>query len=356
MSTPLNLSLDWPRAGGTPGGRALIRVLPEDFEVEESLGFAPDEEGEHSLLFIEKRGLNTADVVRGLSRLAAVPERDIGFCGLKDKHAVTRQWFSVGLAGRAEPDWTLLDDASIRVLRQHRHRRKLRRGVHRGNRFQLRLRQLQGEREGLLNSLQRVKAAGVPNYFGEQRFGRGGGNLSGALAWLIGSGQAPRRQRKSMYLSAARSWLFNELLAVRVRAQSWEAPQAGDVCVLNGSRSFFTCDGSEADIPRRVATADLHLGLPLWGRGERAAAAGVEAGEDNCLQEWSGLCQALEQKGVQLAYRPARLIADDFCWQFCDHDQLQLSFELVSGGFATAVLRELALYDDNSNKWRTSQR
>lgn len=355
MSDPLKLSLDWPRVGGIPDARALIRVLPEDFVVEETLGFDPEGQGEHSLLCIEKRGLNTADIVRGLSKLAAVPERDIGFCGLKDKHAVTRQWFSVGLAGRAEPDWRLLESDSIRVLQQHRHLRKLRRGVHRGNRFQLRLRELQGVREDLEQHLQRVKAAGVPNYFGEQRFGHAGGNLSGALAWLTGSAPTPRRQRKSLYLSAARSFLFNQLLAARVGEQSWEAPQAGDVCILNGSRSFFTCDGSESDLQHRAAHADLHLGLPLWGRGKRAAATGVQVREDHCIQAWSALGLALEQKGVQLAYRPARLIADDFCWEFCDDGQLQLSFELVSGGFATAVLRELALYDD-SNKWGISQR
>ncbi|MCZ6828386.1 MAG: tRNA pseudouridine(13) synthase TruD [Gammaproteobacteria bacterium] len=348
MTGQLKLSLDWPRAGGTPGTRALIRVHAEDFEVEETLGFVADGDGEHSLLQIEKRGLNTADIVRGLSRLAAVPERDIGYCGLKDKHAVTRQWFSVGLAGRAEPDWSRLEDDSIRVLQQHRHRRKLRRGVHRGNRFRLRLRELRGERDELEKKLQQLKAVGVPNYYGEQRFGRAGGNLKGALGWLTGSERTPRRQRKSLYLSTARSFLFNELLGARVREECWQIPQPGDVCILSGSSSFFACDGSEPGIQERAAAADLHLGLPLWGSGRRAASAAIQAQENACIGAWSGLCQALEQQGLRLAYRPARLIADDFCWQFCDDDQLQLNFELVSGGFATAVLRELVLHDDNS--------
>ena len=149
MPTALTNSLDWPRAGAMPGTQAHIRAHAADFEVEEVLGFSADGEGEHCLLCIQKRGLNTADVVRRLSRAAAVPERDIGYCGLKDKHATTRQWFSVGLAGRAEPDWSVLDDAAVQVLQQGRHRRKLRRGAHRGNRFCLRLRGLRGERAEL---------------------------------------------------------------------------------------------------------------------------------------------------------------------------------------------------------------
>jgi tRNA pseudouridine13 synthase len=325
-------------------------VRPEDFEVEEELGFDPDGEGEHCLLQVRKCGLNTADVVKRLSRLSATPERDIGYCGLKDRHASTSQWFSVGLAGKAEPDWSTLGEAGVSVLQQHRHRRKLRRGVHRGNRFRLRLRELQGDRGELTQRLERIRQAGVPNYYGEQRFGHEGGNIRGALAWLTESGRAPRRQRKSLYLSAARSFLFNELLAQRVRAQGWEVPQPGDVCVLHGSNSFFTCDGSEPDLQQRASAADLHIGLPLWGAGRPASSPGVHARGEECLSPWSELCRALEGQGLRLAYRPARLLADDFCWQFCDDDQLQVSFGLVSGGFATAVLRELVLYTDNSNK------
>jgi len=352
MSEPLKLLPDWPRAGGTPTATALIRVQAEDFEVEEILGFTADGEGEHCLLQIQKRGMNTVDIVRQLSQLAATQERDIGFCGLKDRHALTSQWFSVGLAGKPEPDWSQLENGSIRVLQQHRHRRKLRRGVHRGNRFQLRLRDLHGDRDQLEERLARVKVAGVPNYFGEQRFGRNAGNLRGALDWLTGPDKTPRRQRKSLYLSAARSFLFNRLLAQRVHGENWEAPQPGDVCILTGSSSFFTCDGSEPDLQQRAAAADLSVGLPLWGSGERKAAHDIQMIEDDCLEPWLELCRALEQQGLRCAYRPARLIADDFCWQFCDDDQLSVSFELISGGFATAVLRELVLHEDNNEKGR----
>jgi tRNA pseudouridine13 synthase len=340
---------DWPRDQGTPLVQAHSRVRDEDFEVEEVLGFSPDGEGEHCLLNIEKRGLNTAEVERKLARLAGVPERDIGYCGLKDKHALTRQWFSVGLAGKPEPDWSRMDDDTTRVITCARHRRKLRRGVHRGNRFRLRLRHLEGAKDALEPRLQQVQARGVPNYFGEQRFGHGAGNFNAALDWLCGAGRAPKRQRRGHYLSAARGWLFNELLAERVLQGSWQSPLPGDVCILAGSSSFFSCDGAEPDLQQRAEDADIHPGLPLWGRGRRAASEAMQARENACLQPWSDLCAGLEQQGLNLAYRPARLIADDFCWEFCDDDQLLLDFELVSGGFATAVLRELVLYEDKSH-------
>ena len=208
--------------------------------VEEVLPFTPDGEGEHALLYVEKRGLNTADVTRMLARIAGVAERDIGFCGLKDKHAQTSQWFSVGLAGKPEPDWLSLDQPQVRIIVAQRHRKKLRRGVHRSNRFALRLRDLGGDRESLEGRLQAVSRDGVPNYFGPQRFGINGENLNRAQAWFAGTGPSPRRQKRSFYLSAARSFLFNELLAQRVSADSWQEPLAGDLCMLAGSGSFFT--------------------------------------------------------------------------------------------------------------------
>jgi tRNA pseudouridine13 synthase len=322
-----------------------LRQFPEDFAVEEILGFEPDGEGEHSFVQVEKRGLNTADVERQLAGIAGVPPRDIGFSGMKDKHAVTRQWFSVGLAGREEPDWTQLNGDQITVLHTARHRKKLRRGVHRANRFRLRLRGVTGDREELVQRLQRVAAEGVPNYFGEQRFGRRGDNITAGKAWLIGGGRAPRRAKRGIYLSALRALLFNSLLAEKVVGDDWQSPGTGEVAMLAGSNSVFRCEDGDEDIEQRALKHDLHLALPLWGEGARREATAWQDWQEQVLAGEVALCEALVGEKLKLAYRPARLLADDLYWQFCD-DDLTVGFELGSGGFATAVLRELAVYKD----------
>ncbi|MDZ7782516.1 MAG: tRNA pseudouridine(13) synthase TruD [Halioglobus sp.] len=151
------MSPDWPTAWGPPPARATIRSQADDFQVTELLGFEPCGEGEHVYLLLEKRNLNTRDVVERIAALSGVRVRDIGYCGLKDRNARARQWFSIGLAGRSQPDWSALQaQGGIRVLQQCRHRRKLRRDSHRGNRFSLRLRDLRGDRALLEQRLERA--------------------------------------------------------------------------------------------------------------------------------------------------------------------------------------------------------
>ncbi|NND66300.1 MAG: tRNA pseudouridine(13) synthase TruD, partial [Halioglobus sp.] len=293
-----------PRAWGELPGSARIRARPEDFLVEEQLGFASDGEGEHALLLLEKRGRNTQDIARALAGLAAVPERDIGFCGLKDRNAVTRQWFSVGLAGSVEPDWSVLESgADLRVLEVSRHRKKLRRGVHRNNRFTLVLRDWSGNAAAQSARLQRVRDEGVPNYFGEQRFGREGHTLERALAWM-GAGGRLRRAQRSLYLSALRAHIFNALLAARLAAGNWLGMEAHAIAMLAGSRSFFRVEEVDDDLLRRVAEGDLHPGLPLWGRAKPDGAS---------LQlpaELVALGAFLEDQGLALDYRAVRVIPD----------------------------------------------
>ena len=344
---PAELSLDWSHARGEPSATALLRCQPEDFEVEEQLSFTPAGEGEHAYLYIEKRGRNTRDLARQLSRFSGVAERDIGYCGLKDRHAVTRQWFSVGLAGRDQPQWSELEDSGLRILEQTRHARKLRRGVHKGNRFRLVLRELAGDCDALEQRLQQLASAGAPNYFGEQRFGIEGGNLEAGLQWLRGGGRKPRRQQRSMYLSALRGYLFNSLLARRVQQEQWQLPRVGDVCMLSGSNSLFCYEQQDADIRERALSGDLSLGLPLWGSGEPRCSPPVWDEFCEIVSEHEEICDFLVQQKLALAWRPARLFADDFCWQFCDDDILVLEFGLESGCYATALLRELVNYKDN---------
>jgi len=335
----------WPGTRAAVG-TALIRCFPEDFRVSEELGFELSGDGEHAFLYLQKRELNTLELVQRLSSLAHVPVRDIGYCGLKDRNAVTGQWFSVGLAGRSEPDWRELElTGDVRVQVVGRHRRKLKRGVHRANRFTLILRQLEGERSLLESRLRQLRAAGVPNYFGEQRFGRDGATYEQALRWTRGHRHVSREKR-SLYLSALRAYVFNSLLAQRVQSGDWCTIERGDVCLLRGTRSFFTCEEVDDDIRSRVARGDLHPGLPLWGEGGSVARLREDPRLAAGLARCRAVCDFLEASGTALAWRPARVLPDDFYWQFCDDGNLQLDFALGAGSYATALLAEFVHYKE----------
>ena len=340
------MNIAWPRAWTAPLGSALIRSFPEDFLVSEELGFELSGEGEHVFVYLQKRNLNSMELLQRLAALSGVPERDIGVSGLKDRNAVTRQWYSVGLAGRQEPDWAALEaNGDVQLLERGRHSRKLRRGVHRANRFRLILRSVAGERAELEQRLQRVQAQGAPNYFGEQRFGRSGATLEQARRWALGGGRRLTRAKRSLFLSALRSFLFNTQLAARVTAGTWNCPEDGDVCILQGTRSQFSCDLVDDEMRRRASSGDVHPGLPLWGRGVSPASPERARQQRDTVAEHRDLCDFLEREGLELSWRPARLIADDFCWQFCDDGALQLDFALGAGAYATALLAEIVQYE-----------
>ena len=331
-----------PRAWGGAAGAGRLRSCTADFRVEEVLGFEPEDEGEHRFLLLEKTGLTTAEVAQRLARHAGLPRSGVGYSGLKDRQAVTRQWFSIGPVGRVEPDWTLLDrEGELRLLALRRHRRKLRRGVHRANRFQLLVRDLSVPADALAPRLLQIAAEGVPNYFGPQRFGRGGSTLLQARQWLAAGQPRVKRDRRSLYLSALRASLFNTLLAQRVAGGSWNRVLAGDACALHGSRSLFRCEQPDENIAARCAAHDLHPALPLWGSGDPIASDERHARQYAALGEDSAVADALEGLGMSLAYRPARLFPDDFCWEFCDDGALKLGFSLGAGSYATAVVAEL---------------
>src|ERR1700735_4227497 len=218
--------LELPRAYGAPSLAARLRSTPEDFRVEEVLGYDAEGQGEHALLWVEKRGANTDWVARELAKFAGVSPVAVGYAGLKDRHAVTRQTFSVRLAGKPDPDWSTFPHADVKVLAATRHSRKLKRGALRGNRFVLVLREAQGDRDAAEQVLQQIAARGVPNYFGEQRFGREGGNVAQARAMF--AGRRVERDKRSFLLSAARSQIFNDVLAARVERGAWDTPLDGE--------------------------------------------------------------------------------------------------------------------------------
>ncbi len=330
-----------PHAWGRPVVAAAIRSVPEDFQVDEEPGFTPDGEGQHVLLRIRKRNANTQWLARQLARFAEVPARDVGFAGLKDRCAVTTQWFSIDLAGKAEPDWSAFDSQDIQVIEVVRHGRKLRRGALRGNHFVLVLRQIEGNREKLEHRLHQIRHNGVPNYFGEQRFGQNSSNLDQADGMFRGKIRVRDRHKRGLYLSAARSLLFNRVLAERVRNGTWQRILPGEVVMLAGSRSFFTVDSLSEQIEQRFASGDILPTAPLWGRGRSAAQNQALALETAALLEFQSWCEGLESAGLKQERRPLQLQPGDLAWEWTGEETLRLDFFLPAGSYATVVLREL---------------
>ncbi len=333
-----------PRAFGAPPIRGVIRPRPEDFFVDEVLGFEADGDGEHILLRVEKRNVNSDWLAGQLARFADIPKRDVGLAGLKDRHAVTRQSFTLGLAGKPEPDWQVLDLDDVTILAATPHRRKLRRGSLRGNRFRIVIRELQGDHDALIERLEQIRARGVPNYFGEQRFGNQGRNIEQALAMFRGR-RVKDRNKRSIYLSAARSFLFNALVAQRVEEGRWDRIIAGDVMNLDGSNSVFLAEDVSDELIERLARFDIHPTAVLWGRGDLASRGLVREREAQLAADNPALATGLEKAGLQQARRALRLRVDDLRWQLlADEQALQVEFFLPAGGYATSVLREVVEY------------
>lgn len=330
-----------PAAHGTGVLRAHIRTTPEDFFVEELPGFEPSGAGEHLLLSIEKRGMNTAFAAKRIAAWAGVGDMAIGYAGLKDRHAVTRQRISVHLPKKVAPDIATLQSDDLRVLEHHWHSRKLPRGALAGNRFVLVLRNVEGERGAIDTRLQAIADIGVPNYFGEQRFGREGDNVAQAMAMFRGRRVA--REKRGLLLSAARSALFNRALAARVSNATWNRPLDGEVWMLDGRRSVFGPEPLSPELMHRLDQFDIHPTGPLWGRGDLRSQSAAAACEEAALSDEEALAlrRGLEKAGLEQERRSLRLRASGLSWQWLDDTTLELTFALPPGTYATSVLAEL---------------
>jgi len=333
------------RAHGEALFSASIRSQPEDFRVTEQLGFEPDGDGEHALLLLEKVSTNTEWLARQLARFAGVNTRDVGYCGLKDRHAVCRQWFSV-YTRSSRPDWSGLEIDGVRLIRASRHRRKLRRGAHRGNHFRIRLDRLSSlpSTAELVARVDVIRARGVPNYFGRQRFGHNGENLE--LAAALFGGAKLRRDKRGFAISAARAKVFNAVLNHRVRTETWERILPGELANLDGSGSVFAVPVVDDEIDRRVREFDIHPTGPLWGTRTSsettAEVAGIEAAvAAECRTLTDGLCAV----GASAAVRPLRVRPSALTLKR-DERSVELTFWLPRGAFATALLAEIAEVED----------
>ncbi len=311
MQKPL-FDLQFPHAFPELDIHAIFRQQPSDFFVDEQLGFVLSGEGEHLCLHIEKTEQNTVFVAKQLAEWAGIKLMDVGYCGLKDRRAITRQWFSLYI-GKRVLDASQLQLEGCTVLATNMHHCKLRRGMHAGNAFVIRLRDVQGDVDALEQRWQQVVAQGVPNYFGEQRFGRGGSNLQQAEALLPVHAKQWRERKHQFAVSALRSWLFNRVLADRVQAGDWRQCVEGD--------------------PEVVASA------PLWGRGRAKSQGELAVREQNLLAPYAAFCEKLEHVGLQQERRALLLPVAEAHFQREQNDVV-LCFTLPVGTYATAVLRE----------------
>jgi tRNA pseudouridine13 synthase len=335
-------ALSPPRAHGAPLSAARLRTHPEDFWVEEQLSFQPSDAGPHWLLRVEKRSANTRWVALEIARLARVQAHDVGYAGLKDRDAVAVQWFSVPALGSSADFWREVATQEFKVLEVRANSRKLKRGALTGNRFRIRLRDVSWARHELDLKVAELRARGVPNYFGPQRFGRNGQNLDRAATW-IDRQQAPRgRTERGFALSAARSMLFNASLARRVEAGDWAQLLPGDVASLDGSASHFAVTEVDGTLLQRAAAFDIHPTGPLWGTGELSTRGAVREREMAVVGGFSEVARLLESEGLTQERRPLRCVLGDFDVEFdAAAATVTVGFVLGRGQFATAVLREI---------------
>ncbi len=331
----------YPYAYGIPDSKAIIRSQPEDFQVEEQLSFQPEGEGEHVFLYLQKRNTNTEWLAKELARFSGVPLRDVSYAGLKDRKAITSQWFSIRMPAMDVPDWKDLESEDLKLLQTTRHRRKLRRGALAQNRFRLRLRELDADRYKIERRLEKIALNGVPNYYGEQRFGHDLNNLDMATKLFADGLKKVSRYKRGIYLSAARSYLFNMVLCKRVVDGTWDKAIPGDLVLLDGSHSHFSVVEINDEILRRIAELDIHPTGPLWGKGEQPVTEDAAETESAVLAHHLDWTQGLVRFGLSHERRALRSRVIDLKWAWSGDDNLQLWFGLYPGSYATAVLREV---------------
>ncbi len=333
--------------------RGRTREVPEDFEVTEIPAYEPVGHGEHLFLWVEKRGRNTEDVIRALTRLLRVPPTEVGTAGMKDRHAVTRQFVSVPFASLPEesqtavragglPELDLGND--IRVLKAGLHENKLRTGHLYGNRFRIRVRGVSdGAEQHACESAEILRTKGLLNAYGSQRFGRDGETLRLGEE-LIRKGRSSRklsRSLKRLALSAVQSHLFNQVLNHRHAESTLFTVLAGDVMQKAPAGGKFVAEDVDAEQKRLDAGETLITG-PMFGRKMQDPKGrpleieeSVLAGNDFTRDSFSGHGKLL------LGARRPLVVPLPTLTVTTDTDGLILEFELPAGSYATRVLDEM---------------
>ena len=320
-----------------PKQTALLKAECADFVVKEQLGYDMSGDGEFVAVKVRKTDCNTLFVGEQLAKLAGISARNMSYAGLKDRKAVTEQWFSLQMPGQPTPDFSQFSLEGVEILEVTRHQRKIRIGSLQGNHFEILLRNAE-ETDELKERLDFLAKNGFPNYFTEQRFGRDGNNLTQALRWANGEIKVKDRNKRSFYLSAARSEIFNLILSKRMELDLAQQILLGDVLQLNGSHSWFVVDESEdlAQLQQRLAQQDVLLTAPLIGEEEKSA---VDF-ENEIFAQHQALFALMRQERMKAARRPILMQPQHFQWQF-EPNGLRLQFALPAGSYATALIREL---------------
>ena len=282
---------------GQPNVAGDLRSSKEDFKVFELLPFSPCGEGEHLLIKIRKTGLNTMAVVKYLAKYFSIKENLVSYAGLKDRFAVTEQWFGVHLPGKTTYELSDFIVDGIEVLEYARHNKKLRIGALTGNRFEITLRNISDCNE-LVRRWHAITAFGVPNYFGEQRFGIDGGNIERAKEMFAGK-KVKDKKKRGIYLSAARSYLFNNLIHNRLTANSFDKLYCGDVMMLSGTQSVFPLEQVDETIERRFTEKDIDITAAMWGAGSLMTQEEPLAQELSLRERFPEFCQGLVKFGLK---------------------------------------------------------
>ncbi|SES79812.1 tRNA pseudouridine(13) synthase TruD [Thalassotalea agarivorans] len=333
----------WAFLHGKPTTQCQMRSSMADFQVDELLPFEPCGEGEHYLLHIEKTGANTVFVARQLAKFFDVKEKFVSYAGLKDRFAVTTQWFGVHVPGKQTYDFDGLQIEGVKLLQAKRHNKKLKTGALLGNKFTLVLRNV-SDANLLAQRWEKISKTGVPNYFGEQRFGIEGNNIAQAKAMFDGK-RIKDKKKRSIYLSAARSLIFNDVVSKRIAQSHFEQPILGDVFMLSGTQSIFAAEKIDDDIIDRFNRYDIDITAPLWGKGELASFGQAAEIEQMVADAHQDFCDGLKKFGLKQERRRIRLMPEQTNIAIAG-DDVTLTFFLPAGCFATTILRELTQYED----------
>lgn len=331
-------NLDFNYLYGKPQSSGLFKQSCADFNVEEDLGFELTGEGEHVCLWVQKIGENTQYLARQLAKFAGIPARNVSYAGLKDRQGDTKQWFSLHIPGKITPDFTLFESPGVTILKVVRHHKKIKTGALAGNDFSIVLREI-SDKNALQKALQQVQN-GVPNYFGAQRFGFDGHNINAALTLFQGR-KIKDHFKRGLYLSAARSYLFNQVISARIKDDLYNKPVLGDCVQFVGNRSFFPLMKLDPATMQRLHAREVCLTAPLWGAGELTSELDAKAYETTLLSSYQEIQTGLAKQGLKQERRPLLLIPEKFSATWLDESSVKINFYLPSGCYATSVLREL---------------
>ncbi len=335
---------------------AKLKSQLDDFIVEENIAVEFSGEGEHCWIYVKKSGCNTDWVAQQLSRFCGVKKMDVGFAGLKDRHAVTSQWFSIQLPGKPDPDWAKFElslceenaTEKVQVLQAFRHNRKLQRGALKSNTFKITLRDLSDSRDEMFTLLKQrcdlIAKQGVPNYFGSQRFGRNYNNLEQATKLFSNPRFKLTRHKRGMYLSAARSWMFNHILSERINRAIWNKGLAGDVFMLDGKSACFKDEAIDQaateEINERISINAIHPTAALWGDGDAMVALQAAELEQQIFDQFPVYRDGLVAARLQVQRRACRVVPEQL-ESYREKNNFVVSFSLPPGSYATMVLAEM---------------